>query len=497
MRFGLGRAPRSFTARVACASLALVAAGTLAAPACIPDFATRDAILGPDAHGGGGAGAGGAGGEGGTANGGGPPSCSDGVQNGDETDVDCGGGCPRCWLGQRCAETSDCFLFDEGSGGATPEVTVSCDEQGVCAPPPRGHWIKRSPPTTPGALGGLSLAYHELDGRVVLEGGKNSSGDYADYVWSWNGNEWLPYSTYFDHPSVEHGTLVYEPFAQRLLQFGGSNSTAVATNGLEEFDGFAYRSRGAANPPPVRRFHGAAFDVERRKLVVYGGWNASNALLGDTWEYDYETNAWTEMQPTNPPRPAHENQLVWDAARKRIFMFGGEPELDHTYQWDGVDWLELFPENAPSPRFPSGLAYNTRRQRVILFGGFFNVDYYTDTWEWNGSDWQRTAAEGPQGRLNAGMAYDEKRGRVVLYGGVRTSQLGDTWEYHATGNGCTDDGQCDTGQCVDGICCSVDACDTCYACNADPAHVGQCARVLEGRPDPRSGCTCDGQGACE
>lgn len=37
------------------------------------------------------------------------PTCTDGVQNGAETDVDCGGGtCPGCLLDQRCALTRDC-----------------------------------------------------------------------------------------------------------------------------------------------------------------------------------------------------------------------------------------------------------------------------------------------------------------------------------------------------------------------------------------------------
>jgi hypothetical protein len=37
------------------------------------------------------------------------PTCSDGVKNGDETDVDCGGGnCPQCGDGKSCSLASDC-----------------------------------------------------------------------------------------------------------------------------------------------------------------------------------------------------------------------------------------------------------------------------------------------------------------------------------------------------------------------------------------------------
>jgi hypothetical protein len=38
------------------------------------------------------------------------PSCTDGIKNGDETDVDCGGGtCPACGYMKGCAAPSDCL----------------------------------------------------------------------------------------------------------------------------------------------------------------------------------------------------------------------------------------------------------------------------------------------------------------------------------------------------------------------------------------------------
>jgi hypothetical protein len=49
------------------------------------------------------------------------PLCSDGLQNGDESDVDCGGSCPgKCLAGQQCVEDADC-------------ETVVC-EQEKCVP---------------------------------------------------------------------------------------------------------------------------------------------------------------------------------------------------------------------------------------------------------------------------------------------------------------------------------------------------------------------------
>ena len=56
------------------------------------------------------------------------PSCNDNTQNGDETDVDCGGSCPLgCGLDETCVEASDC----------TPQLNFCvCEEAScTCRPP--------------------------------------------------------------------------------------------------------------------------------------------------------------------------------------------------------------------------------------------------------------------------------------------------------------------------------------------------------------------------
>ena len=69
--------------------------------------------------------------------------CSDGVQNGDETDVDCGGtSCSKCANGLDCSENSDCTSgnCDSGQAGvgkcsapSAPACTSpKCDDNGTC-----------------------------------------------------------------------------------------------------------------------------------------------------------------------------------------------------------------------------------------------------------------------------------------------------------------------------------------------------------------------------
>jgi hypothetical protein len=55
------------------------------------------------------------------------PTCSDGIQNGSESDVDCGGSCQRCVNGKRCTSFRDCQ-----SGRCAPDGTCQPCGDGDC-----------------------------------------------------------------------------------------------------------------------------------------------------------------------------------------------------------------------------------------------------------------------------------------------------------------------------------------------------------------------------
>jgi hypothetical protein len=77
------------------------------------------------------------------------PSCSDSIQNGDETDVDCGGSCQACALNQSCSVNFDCesgFCNDQGvcaesscSDGVSNGDESGIDCGGSCPPCPNGE----------------------------------------------------------------------------------------------------------------------------------------------------------------------------------------------------------------------------------------------------------------------------------------------------------------------------------------------------------------------
>ena len=69
-------------------------------------------------------------------------SCADGVQNGSETGVDCGGGCASC-LGDACADAASCASGHCADGVCCTEACtddcMSCNAAGVCTGVPSGE----------------------------------------------------------------------------------------------------------------------------------------------------------------------------------------------------------------------------------------------------------------------------------------------------------------------------------------------------------------------
>jgi hypothetical protein len=151
--------------------------------------------------------------------------------------------------------------------------------------------------------------------------------------------------------------------------------------------------------------------------------------------------------------------MAYDAASRETVLFGGAncvqgdcPAVaclrvslecmtanlnffDDTWTWDGNDWTHVQPKHAPRARAYGQLAYDLAPSGVILYGGVglvaqTNVGVaYSDTWRWDGSDWNSIDANAPTERYDASMA-EAPSGGLLLFGGAiggSTSGNSDTW----------------------------------------------------------------------
>jgi hypothetical protein len=175
------------------------------------------------------------------------------------------------------------------------------------------------------------------------------------------------------------------------------------------------------------------YDAARKRVVLFGGTDpsGSHAMYDDTWEYDGTT--WTYRTPATSPPARQFHAMAYDPLRQRTVLFGGStgpfgPWVNDTWEYDGTTWVQRTPQHSPPERDAHALAYDTARARVVLYGGGTLNHPLDDTWEFDGTDWvQRTPAHTPAAN-NLGMAYDAVRRRTVLV----AASTQDVWEWDGT-----------------------------------------------------------------
>ncbi len=193
--------------------------------------------------------------------------------------------------------------------------------------------------------------------------------------------------------------------------------------------------------PPHRAAFDVAHDAERGVTVLFGGLSRGDhdTLRNDTWEWDGER--WAQASPDAPPPPRAGHAMVWDAARRRVVLFGGYGDssriLGDTWEWDGSRWTE-HRVTGPPARSLHALAYDPGRERVVLFGGegwldrvdpegstFQAQGEFEDTWEWDGARWSEAGpAVHPPARGRHAMAHHPGLGATFLFGGYQRSESG-------------------------------------------------------------------------
>ncbi|MBL9106748.1 MAG: hypothetical protein JNL82_37850 [Myxococcales bacterium] len=120
-----------------------------------------------------------------------PPACDDQAQNGDESDVDCGGACKGCELGGACGDMNDC-------------ASKFCDD-GECVPAPNCAALKSMAAATGPALidpdgaadGQPFMVWCDQDTQgggwtlVLKADGSKSNFSYTSARWT-EAAEWMP-----------------------------------------------------------------------------------------------------------------------------------------------------------------------------------------------------------------------------------------------------------------------------------------------------------------
>ncbi len=285
-------------------------------------------------------------------------------------------------------------------------------------------WSQATPAHAPSPRT-TAMTYDATNARIVLFGGEGSN--YFDDTWIYDGTDWTQVATPTAPAPRSGHALAHDPVRGRTVLFGSGSAVADTW----EFDGTAWVQVNVPTSPLARRNHGMTYDVQRARIVLFAGIGPGilpTPFLTDTWEYDGST--WAQVLPLHAPGPQLTSRLVYDATRQCTVLFGsgngtGQDQAN-TWLLQANDWND---RSQPSARDQAAFAHDTLRSRTIMFGGQSNT-WLQDTWEHDGSRWQRTLATAPLRLTGSAMVFDPQRARTVLFGGAFFNATYDaTWEY--------------------------------------------------------------------
>jgi hypothetical protein len=172
------------------------------------------------------------------------------------------------------------------------------------------------------------------------------------------------------------------------------------------------------------------FDAARGKVVLFGGCSslACTNAFNDTWTWDGQT--WRQESPLAAPSPRWGASIAFNAADNTIVLFGGQDSVNHvlgdTWIWNGSNWTQQQPAASPSPRAVAGLAFHPALKGLLLFGGAA-PQLVLDTWTWNGATWKQVVTTGGPQVEPVAMVYDEAA-RLIFFLGI-DGETTTTWTW--------------------------------------------------------------------
>lgn len=270
-----------------------------------------------------------------------------------------------------------------------------------------------------------------VTGRVLMFGGCSISPCPLD-TWSWNGTGWSQLSPAASPAFCPSAEMVYDSAnAQTVLVCGYDLSPGGTQSQIWTYNATAntWTDRTAGTRPSGRQDYTLTYDPFAARVVLFGGRANNGPVLNDTWEWNGATNAWSLVLPNGAagsPSPRYGAGFAYDQAHhggESIVVAGQGPGGNAaTGTWGYKALTDTWTQRAtadPPARWVPTMAYDSAHAELVLHGGVNLAAgvVLSDTWTWNGTAWVFQAATGPD-RYAAGMAYHAASQKMVLFSGV-------------------------------------------------------------------------------
>jgi hypothetical protein len=253
-------------------------------------------------------------------------------------------------------------------------------------------WSPRSTTNSPGGREDPGLAFLPSTG-MVLFGGNN--GTYLQDTWILSGSNWSQSSTASFTPPARDGHIFIRGIgltSDALVLFGGRNQVTRFDDTWEWTPanlGITWNERSTTNRIPRRTGAAAVWEprtVFSRLLVMGGITDAGRTNEVIAREGTGPGRAWAVVPTIGVIEPAARSShgAVWEPQRGRMLVFGGSDGtrvLNDLWEWSNGRWTERPTASGPSPRGNFVIAWHPLRNAAVLFGGALGDGGVTDeTW---------------------------------------------------------------------------------------------------------------------
>ena len=214
--------------------------------------------------------------------------------------------------------------------------------------------------------------------------------------------------------------------------------------GFSGINRFNFVSANSTDLPPPRYGHAMVFDSNNNQTILFGGYNEDISLdeLSTTWIFSSVNLSWTEIDSEQAPDTRFDHSMVYNSNSGKTLLFGGIStqiisRVNDTWEFDPNtnNWTELHPSSAPSPRSGHAMYFDKNFNEVILQGGSEYNEVYGDTWIYNCSanTWHQVFPITQPGlKYGHSSVYDEEQQVGVFYGGRFGNglQVDETWFFN-------------------------------------------------------------------
>jgi formylglycine-generating enzyme required for sulfatase activity len=181
-------------------------------------------------------------------------------------------------------------------------------------------WLPRTLAVRPMARAFASMAYDGARGVCVLFGGQDAAQAVRDDTWEYDGFAWTQRTPATLPAARCRAAMAWDETRREILMFGGGDGATVRGD-LWAWNGMAWSQRTFGSGPSPRWDTALAFDGNCGRAVLVGGSDATWAVSeADSWSWDGV--AWSQVS-TLSPSARHAASVVHDVQRGRIVLFGG------------------------------------------------------------------------------------------------------------------------------------------------------------------------------